>query len=92
MNCTVCGMLLNVLEERVGFRDCCPGCGNALHSCKNCKFYTPGRRNDCMIPDTDYIANKDGANFCEEFKWLQKAHKQENRDLKKSFDQFFKDV
>lgn len=91
MNCNRCGRALNNSGGKIGFRDYCPNCNHSLHCCKNCKFYAVGRRNDCMIPATDYIADKEAANFCEEFQWIQKNQTQTVIDPKASFDRFFKD-
>lgn len=54
--------------EKLPFRAECPHCRADLHVCKQCKFYQPGKRNDCMIPDTDFVADREKMNYCEEFK------------------------
>lgn len=54
-------------------------------------FMQSVEENDCMIPATDYIADKEAANFCEEFQWIQKNQTQTVIDPKASFDRFFKD-
>jgi hypothetical protein len=32
--------------------------------CRNCRFYAPGRPNDCLEPVADPVADKQRANFC----------------------------
>ena len=53
--------------ERVGRRDACSGCGSDLHCCRNCRFYAPGRHNDCLEPQAERQVDKDAGNFCEYF-------------------------
>ena len=53
--------------ERVGRRETCPHCGSDLHCCQNCRFYTPGRHNDCSEPQAERQVDKEAGNFCEYF-------------------------
>jgi hypothetical protein len=32
--------------------------------------YKPGLPNDCAVPNTEYIADREARNFCEEFELL----------------------
>ncbi len=66
MNCWHCASAIEV-EERVGFRDCCPRCDRAVHVCRNCTFFEPGAHNQCREPMAELVADKDRANFCEYF-------------------------
>ncbi|MEN8176750.1 MAG: hypothetical protein ABFS23_13375, partial [Pseudomonadota bacterium] len=45
----------------------CPACGRATHVCRNCRFYSPGRSNDCAEPVAEYVADKERPNFCDYF-------------------------
>lgn len=72
MNCWQCGASLNLLGK-LSFRATCDSCHASLHCCRNCLYYKPGRPNDCMIPGTDPITDREANNFCEEFKLLGKA-------------------
>jgi hypothetical protein len=46
----------------------CPNCGKATRVCRNCRFYAPGRSNDCVEPIlVDPVPDKTRANFCEYF-------------------------
>lgn len=68
MLCWNCG---KELEDppmgRVGFRETCDHCLAYLHCCMNCKYYKPGLPNDCMVPGTDSISDREKSNLCEEF-------------------------
>ena len=53
-------------------KETCEGCGNYLHCCKNCRFHRKGYPNECYIPETEKVANKQLANFCDEFEFDSK--------------------
>lgn len=89
MNCWKCGKSL--LDTKITFRASCEACLSDLHCCKNCKFYKPGQPNDCMVPGTEYIADREKSNLCEEFSPLGKFSSPPNKDVaKKRFDDLFK--
>ena len=46
----------------------CPKCGAALHCCKQCSYFEPSTRFQCLKPIPVRIAAKDQANTCELFK------------------------
>lgn len=52
---------------RISFRAVCEKCDHYLHCCKNCNNYKVGMPNDCLIPGTDPISDRESFNFCEEF-------------------------
>ena len=56
-------------EERTqpGFRATCDACGMYWHCCKNCTFYDTAQPNGCRVPNIELVADKEKANFCEEF-------------------------
>lgn len=72
MNCWKCGGALDLPSKKISFRALCDHCHAWLHCCKNCVNYKPGLPNDCKIPGTDYIADREAGNFCEEFVLLGK--------------------
>lgn len=67
--CWKCGAQLDLPSGPLSFRATCEQCGSALHSCINCKNFRPGSGlpNQCAIPGTDFVADREGSNFCEEF-------------------------
>jgi hypothetical protein len=81
-------------EKKISFRTICEACHSWLHCCKGCKNYKPGLPNDCKIPGTDQISDREGVNFCEEFSPLLKV-KEKNADAsdvsKKLFGEDFKE-
>lgn len=74
MKCWYCHIdLEDPPNGKIAFRASCDKCGSWLHCCKNCKNYKPGLPNDCAVPGTDYIADREKNNFCEEFQLLTKS-------------------
>ena len=71
--CWKCGSELPEFEwGKVGFRAVCDVCHADLHVCNNCVFFQPGKPNDCLVPGTEYVADRENANLCESFKLLGK--------------------
>ena len=46
----------------------CPECDACLHSCVHCKFYAPTAHNQCLEPQSEYVPDREKANFCDYFK------------------------
>jgi len=57
--CAQCGA---VLQSPPGEK--CAKCGFELHSCKQCMYFDPGSRFECMQPVKQRIARKDARNEC----------------------------
>jgi len=56
------------LGPGIEFQGNCPKCGTALHCCKQCSYFEPSTRFQCLKPIPVRIAVKDQANTCELFK------------------------
>lgn len=56
------------LPPDVDFRGNCPKCGVALHCCKQCTYFEPSTRFQCVKPIPVRIAPKDQANECALFR------------------------
>lgn len=90
MNCWHCGALLfDPSFNKKSFRATCERCDHDLHCCKNCIFYKPGRANDCSIPGTEWVSDREKNNFCEEFSPLGKYLETKSVDAKKRFEDLF---
>lgn len=91
LNCWKCAAALSHDKTgRISFRAYCEVCLADLHCCKNCKFYQPGRANDCQIPGTDFVADREKNNFCEDFAILGKQAASKAPDAKSRFNDLFK--
>jgi predicted RNA-binding Zn-ribbon protein involved in translation (DUF1610 family) len=89
MNCFFCGGEIEV-RERVSFREVCPGCGRAQHSCRNCGFYDPAYNNQCREPMADRVVDKERANFCEYFTPGKNRVAARPPTARKALDELFK--
>ncbi len=94
MNCWKCQKaIFDAPSLKIGFRAECPHCGADLHTCTNCKYYAPGKPNDCLIPGTEWIKDREARNFCEDFSIKAPSpHGNEFRERSKdNFKSLFKD-
>ena len=62
-----CFSCASTLPQGIDFSGACPRCAAALHCCKQCAYFEPSTRNQCMKPIPERIAVKDVANECELF-------------------------
>ena len=58
--CAQCGTVLQEIPPT----GLCPKCGFELHSCKQCMYFDPGSRFECMQPVKERVARKDARNDC----------------------------
>jgi hypothetical protein len=58
--CAQCGTVL----QGTATAGQCPKCGFELHSCKQCMYFDPGSRFECMQPVKERVAKKDTRNEC----------------------------
>ena len=63
-----CYSCSTALLPDVDFRGTCPKCNAALHCCKQCAYFEPSTRFQCLKPILVRMAGKDQANECEMFK------------------------
>jgi hypothetical protein len=91
--------------KHLPFRATCDYCSAWLHCCVNCEHYQPGLPNECKIPGTEQIADREACNFCDEFTLKtatssskgsindasRKLFGEEIEHPKKSFDDLFND-
>ncbi|MSQ47662.1 MAG: hypothetical protein EXR78_04605 [Deltaproteobacteria bacterium] len=61
-----------LIQDRVGRRDTCPGCGVDLRCCRNCTFYDPHYASACREPHSDTVLNKEAGNFCDFFSFIER--------------------
>jgi len=80
--CAHCGKEV-ILSGGVMRESICPHCRAYLHSCINCKFYSPGRHNDCIEPQAEFVRDKRTANFCDFFAFRKKTAQSSNIQKKR---------
>lgn len=67
-SCWSCGTALSYARyANVPRGDACPGCGGDLRCCRNCRHHDPGANNQCRERDTEWVTDRERANFCERF-------------------------
>ena len=67
-SCWKCGKRIEYpAGSRVPRADACPQCHADLHCCLNCRFYDPGKHNQCAETQAEWVRDKEAANYCEYF-------------------------
>ena len=91
--CAQCGTVL----QGVTTTGQCPKCGFELHSCKQCTYFDPGSRFECMQPVTERIARKDAMNDCSYYEIRVTREKETStpaslrpNDARQAFENLFK--
>ena len=69
--CWNCGRELGALDY--GREDVCGGCSKPTRVCRNCRWYAPGRANDCEEPVAERVMDKERANYCGYFEPTEKV-------------------
>ncbi|NIA13537.1 MAG: hypothetical protein GWP08_05605 [Nitrospiraceae bacterium] len=67
--CHRCGYEWISTLKQPAVKEICEGCNAYLHCCFNCRFRRPPANNQCEIPNTDWVADRQGCNFCDEFEF-----------------------
>jgi predicted RNA-binding Zn-ribbon protein involved in translation (DUF1610 family) len=91
--CAQCG---TVLQSTSGEGQC-PKCGFELHSCKQCTYFDPGSRFECMQPIKERVAKKDARNDCSFYEMRVTREKETStpaslrpNDARAAFENLFK--
>ena len=68
-----------------------------MHCCKNCRFFDPGKNNQCSEPQAEYVRDKVRDNFCDYFEanrnvplHERSAETQRTDSARSAFDNLFK--
>lgn len=92
--CSQCGTVLQNLSEPLGQ---CPKCGFELHSCKQCMYFDPSSRFECMQPVKERVAKKDARNQCPSYAIRVMVEKETStppalrpQDARAAFENLFK--
>ena len=81
--CFACGAKI-ANRNRVPFKELCPECEAYLHCCRNCRLYSPDVQNQCLSNTTEAVADRERANFCDEFhfKEIEDPNQREDKGSK----------
>ena len=66
MNCHRCGNPFTP-AQKISRQETCLKCGEYLHCCLNCRFYSETAYQKCREEQAEYVNDKHSANFCEYF-------------------------
>ena len=80
--CHRCGAEWDGIKRVPGVKEFCTSCSGYLHCCLNCRHRNPAYHNQCAIPNTVWVGDKAGTNFCDEFEFQDAAA--ESKDAKAS--------
>ena len=93
--CSQCGTLLPSTGE---IPEKCPKCGFELHSCKQCMYFDPSSRFECMQAVPERIPRKDVKNECSFYAIRVTSEKETTTptaakpaSARQAFDNLFKD-
>lgn len=97
MVCHNCGREIKLIAK-VARTEECPHCGADMHCCKNCRFFDPGKNNQCSETQAEWVRDKLAANFCDFFEpntrvpLTTRGSGESGRgdDVRKAFDKLFK--
>jgi hypothetical protein len=95
--CHHCGAAVSLSHgEKVMRHHNCDRCDADLRCCRNCRYFDPGRSNQCSESQAEWTSNKESANFCDYFEPLMAIDRleaggdQAADDPRKKFDDLFK--
>lgn len=67
--CYKCGKEWVSDKKQPSFKEFCDNCTAYLHCCRNCRFHDPHAHNQCKIPTTEWVGDREGPSFCEDFEF-----------------------
>ena len=54
-------------RQKILRQDTCSHCDADLHCCRNCRFFDPGKHNQCAETQAEWVSEKERANFRDYF-------------------------
>jgi len=58
-----------VVDKYFSRKSECQHCGEDLHICLNCRFYSETSHNKCIETKAEFQRNRDKANYCDYFEY-----------------------
>jgi len=93
MVCHACGSEIRI-EGTISRTAECSTCTADVHCCLNCSNYDRSAHNQCREPQTEWVSDREKANFCDYFlpNSLKgsSVKKPSKDDARRSFDDLFK--
>jgi hypothetical protein len=91
--CAACGAVLPIATSSLAE---CPHCRAAIHACRQCASFDPGRRFECAQPIPERVADKNARNECGLFSLRVTVERDASPDstrpgdIRRAFDNLFK--
>ncbi|MBI3637308.1 MAG: hypothetical protein HY216_14025 [Candidatus Rokubacteria bacterium] len=91
--CAACGAVLPLAVSSLVE---CPQCRAAIHACRQCTHFEPGRRFECTEPIPERLADKNARNECPAFSLRVTVERDASpdstrpSDIRRGFDNLFK--
>jgi hypothetical protein len=91
--CAACG---TVLPAATATLEQCPNCRAAIHACRQCTHFEPGRRFECAQPIPERLSDKSARNECPWFALRVTVERDASpdstrpADIRRAFDNLFK--
>ena len=82
--CFKCANEIDFERIKMQRMDPCPHCGQDMHCCKNCEYWDVGSHNQCREHVTEYITDRERANYCTHFTFKNGPHEAEEVDSAKA--------
>jgi plasmid rolling circle replication initiator protein Rep len=93
--CAQCKKEVKV-DKNFSRKSVCQHCGEDLHICLNCRFYSVTSHNKCLETKAEFQRTRDRANFCDYFKYREGGAVSSKKDIdpkeqaRKMFDDLFR--
>ena len=91
LNCWKCHKTISAEPLKIGFRTYCHHCDMDQHVCLNCRHHAPGKHNECNVPGTEWVKDREVRNYCEDFEAKPNQTGSESNTPKKGLNSLFKD-
>lgn len=90
--CFKCGNEVDFNRIKMQRTDTCPHCAHDMHCCRNCEYWDPGSHNQCREHITEYIPDRERANYCTLFTFKNGPHEAstDKDNVKSKLDALFK--
>ena len=91
--CGACGAVLPIATASL---ERCPHCQAAIHACRQCTHFGPGRRFECAQPIPERLTDKNARNDCALFSLRVTVERDASPDstrpgdIRRGFDDLFK--
>lgn len=78
--CFSCNNVIEI-DRRPARNETCPKCTADLKACLNCSFFDEDAYNECHETQAESVVDKDTANFCEFFSFMDSVGEETKEEL-----------